>query len=208
MAKFIDQSYFIQAAKAALTTNSPYSSTAGNPAGFKGGSLVTLAASGDATDPAKLYAAIRDLFVVMEGKDVVPMEDDIMVAFKPQQFYALQDAEQIVNGTYVTSDGNSLSNIPIFKAFGCPVVSTNNLPSTVISGHHLSNAANSNAYDGDFTKLVGLAFSPKALLAGETIPLEHDLWWNKEYKSWFIDSHTAYGVTVDRTEYAGAIYLP
>jgi hypothetical protein len=208
MAKFIDQSYFIQAAKAAAQTQSRYSTTSGKPAGFGVGSTKTLAASGDATDPAKLYAAIRDLFVTMEAQDVTPGEDDVGLAFRPQQFYALQDAEQIINGMYITSNGTKLEGIPIFKAFGCPVWSTNNMPSGVISGHHLSNADNSNAYDGDFTKLVGLAFSPKALLAGETIPLEHDVWWNKEYKMWFIDSHTAYGVTMDRVEYAGRIVLP
>lgn len=208
MAKFIDQAYFIQAAKAALLTQSKYSSVAGKPAGFKGGSVKTLAAAGDATDPAKLYAGIRDLFVTMENKDVVPAEDDIMLVFRPAQFYALQDAEQIINGTYITSAGTKMENIPIFKAFGCPVVSSNNLPTGVVANHHLSNAANGNAYDGDFSKLVGIALSPKALLAGETIPLEHDLWWNKEYKAWLIDSHCSFGVTPDRAEYAGAIMLP
>jgi hypothetical protein len=208
MAKFIDQSYFIQAAKAANLGDSAYSNVADKPAGFKGGSKITLSASGDATDPAKLYAAIRDLCVLFEAKDVVPSEDDIMVAFRPQQFYALQDAEQIINGTYVTASGTRMEGVPIFKAFGCPVVSTNNLPSGVISGHHLSNADNGNAYDGDFTKLLAVALSAKALLAGETIPLEHKLWWSDMYKTHFVDSHCAYGVTVDRAEYAGAIYLP
>lgn len=208
MAKFIDQSYFIQAAKAALMTKSTYSSTAGKPAGFKGGSTKTLTAAGDATDPAKLYAAIRDLFVTMEGKDVVPQEDDIMLCFRPQQFYALQDAEQIINGTYVTAAGTRMENVAIFKAFGCPVTSSNNMPTGVIANHFLSNANNGNAYDGDFSKLVGLAFSPRALLAGETIPLESDLFWDKLYKTWFVDSHCSYGVTVDRPEYAGAILLP
>jgi len=208
MAKFIDQAYFIQAAKAASLTNSKYSSTAGKPSGFAGASTKVLAATGDKTDPAKLYAAIRDLFVTMEAKDVVPAEDDVMLVFRPEQFYALQDAEQIVNGTYITSAGTKLENMPIFKAFGCPVVSSNNMPNTNITGHLLSNANNGNAYDGDFTKLVGLALSPKALLAGETIPLESDLFWDKLYKTWFIDSHCAFGVTPDRAEYAGAIWLP
>jgi hypothetical protein len=208
MAKFIDQSYFIQAAKAAMTANSKYSATANKPAGFKGGSTKVLSAAGDKTDPAKLYAAIRDLFVTMEGKDVTPQEDDIMLCFRPEQFYSLQDAEQIINGNYVTASGTRMENVAIFKAFGCPVVSSNNMPNSNIAGHFLSNAGNGNAYDGDFTKLVGLAFSPRALLAGETIPLESDLFWDKLYKSWFVDSHCSYGVTVDRAEYAGAILLP
>jgi hypothetical protein len=203
MSKFIDQSYFIQAAKTAALSDSAYSGEANKPAGFAGGSTQTLAASGDATDPAKLYSAIRALFVTMEGKDVIPGEDDIALCFRPAQFYALQESELIVNGNYVTANGTSLENTPIFKAFGCPVWSTNNMPSTDIVSHHLGSN-----YTGDFTKLVGLAFSPKALLAGETIPLEHDMWWDQTYKVWFIDSHTAYGVTSDRAEYAGRIVLP
>lgn len=208
IAKFRDQSFFIQAAKAAMLTDSAYSSVAGKPEGFKGGSRQTLVAAGDATDPAKLYSAIRDLFVQMEEKDVVPRQEDLLLAFKPREFYALQDADQIINGTYVTANGTKLDNVAIFKAFGCPVVSSNNMPSTVIAGHHLSTANNANGYDGDFTKLVALAFSAKALLAGETIPLESDLFFDKIFKTWFVDSHLSYGVTPDRAEYAGAILLP
>ena len=208
MAKFWDQAFFIQAVKASMLSDSAYSAVANKPAGFKGGSKVTLAASGDATDPAKLYQSMSDLFVQMEEKDVVPRMDDVMVAFKPAQFYALQDAEQIINGNYVTARGTKLEGIPILKAYGCPVISSNNVPSSNIAGHKLSTSGNGNAYDGDFSKLVGVAFSPKALLAGETIPLESDVFYDKIYKSWFVDSHCSFGVTPDRAEYAGSIWLP
>jgi hypothetical protein len=143
----------------------------------------------------------------MEEKDVVPREDDIMLAFRPAEFYALQEADQIVNGEYLTSDGNKITAM-IFKAYGCPVVSSNNVPNSLIAGHLLSNAANGNAYDGDFTKLVGLAFSARALLAGETIPLTSDVFYDKQYKSWFVDSHLAYAVGPNRAEYAGSIWMP
>lgn len=206
--KFHDQAFFIQAAKAASLTDPAYSAVSGKPEGWAGGSTVTLSASGDATDPAKLYQAFSDLFVKMEEKDVVPRMDDVIIAVRPEQFYALQGAEQIINGQYITARGNRLDNVAILKAFGCPVVSSNNVPNTNITAHPLSNTNNSNAYNGDFTKLVGLAFSPKALLAGETIPLESDVFYDKIYKSWFVDSHLAFGVTPDRAEYAGAIWLP
>lgn len=208
MAKFTDQAFFIQAVKAALDTNSRYSSTAGKPAGFKGGTVETLASAADALDPARFYKAISNLFAKMEAKDVMPGQDDVMIAMRPEQFYALLDAEQIINGTYVTARGTQVEGAMIFKAFGCPVVRTNNIPSGVVSGHLLSTAANGNAYDGDFSKVAALAFSPKALLAGETIPLTHDLFYDKIFKSWIVDSHAAFGVTGDRSEYAGAIMLP
>lgn len=208
MAKFTDQAFFIQAAKAALDTNSRYSAVGGKPAGFRGGTVETLANAADLLDPAKAYQAISNLFAKMEKKDVVPGEDDVMLAMAPETFYALLNAEQIINGTYVTARGTRVENALIFKAFGCPVVRTNNFPQGVVSGHLLSTPNNSNAYDGDFSKLGILAFSPKALLAGETIPLTSDVYYDKIYKSWIVDSHASFGVTGDRSEYAGAILLP
>jgi hypothetical protein len=204
IAKFSDQSFMIQGIKAARLAASAY----GAVDGFAGGSKVTLTAAGDALDPAKLYKAFADLLVQMEEKDVEPQSEDVIIIVRPKQFYALQQAEQIVNGEYITSEGNKLTGVAIFKAWGCPVVSSNNLPNTVITGHKLSKTSNGNAYDGDFTKVVALAISPRALLAGETIPLTSKVWFDDLSKQWYIDSWLAYGVTPDRAEFAGVIELP
>lgn len=210
IAKFTDQSFMIQGIKAALLTQSVYSNVAGDkPEGFSGGSRVTLALAADELDPAKLYKAIGDLFTKMEeDKDVEPQSEDVLLIIRPKQFYILQQAEQIVNGEYLTSEGNKLTGVPIFKAWGVPVISSNNLPKTVITGHLLSTTANGNAYDGDFTKVVALAISPMALLAGETIPLQTKVFWDDQTKMWFVDSWLAYAVTPDRAEYAGVILKP
>lgn len=203
IAKFRDQAFFIQAAKTAALTAAVASGTDGH----LGASQITLDSAGDVTDPAKMYRAVSELNTAMAEKDVDWITDDIMLAFRPAVFAALRDAEQIVNGMYRTADGTEREGL-IYKAFGAPVVQSNNVPNTVISGHLLSNASNSNAYDGDFSKLAGLAFSPRALLAGETIPLESDVFYDKIYKMHFVDSHLSFGVTSNRAEYAGAIYLP
>lgn len=208
MARFTDQAFFIQAAKAALDLNSRYSSVNGKPTGMFGGTREVLTSAADINDPAKVYKAISNLFAKMEDKDVIPGEDDVVLALQPSTFYTLLDAEQIVNGEYVTARGTKVEGAMIFKAFGCPVIRSKNLPNTNVTGHKLSNANNGNAYDGDFTKLAALAFSTKALLAGETIGLTSDLFYDKIYKTWFVDSHAAFGVTADRSEYAGAILLP
>jgi hypothetical protein len=204
IAKFVDQAFFIQAAKAAAQSGSTFSGTDGH----YGGTTQTLTNGADASDPALLYAAIGSMLEQMEEKDVDPRTDDVILAVKPAAFYTLQDAEQIVNGMYLTSAGNRLEGVPIFKAWGIPVISSNNVPSTNISGHLLSNSNNSNAYDGDFTKLVALAMSPRALLAGETIPLSSDVFYDKVYKSWFVDSHLSFAVTPNRAEYAGQVVKP
>lgn len=203
IAKFSDQAFFIQAAKVAQMTTAVANGTDGH----SGGSQITLANALDVTDPAKMYRAVSQLNTKMAEKDVDWVTDDIMLAFRPAVYAALRDAEQIVNGTYRTADGTEKEGM-VYKAFGAPVVQSNNVPNGVISGHLLSNAANSSGYDGDFSKLAGLAFSPRALLAGETVPLTSDVFFDKIYKMWFVDSHLSFGVTANRAEFAGAILLP
>jgi hypothetical protein len=203
--KFKDQVFFIQAMKAATAVASKY----GALDGHSGGSQYTLASANDVNDPAAVYSAIAKLFALMRAKDVIPEADDLMLALPASTFYTLLQAEQIVNGTYVTANGTRMENAMIFKAFGVPVITSNNAPfGETISGNLLSNVRNSNAYDGNFTKVAGLAFSPRALLAGETIPLTSDVFYDKLLKSWVIDSHLSFGVTQNRNEYAGAILLP
>lgn len=205
IAKFYDQSFFIQAIKAALFTESTYKGTgaAGKPQGHFGGSQQVLAAAGDSLDPAKLYAAVANLFVKMEEKDVDPRTDDVMITLKPAEFYTLLQNEQLIDGTYKTSEGTSIQ-AHLLKAYGVPVISSNNFPGgQTIAGHLLGSA-----YDGDFTKVVAAAFSPRALLAGETIPLTTDVFWDKVTKQWFVDAHLSYAVTPNRAEFSGVIMKP
>lgn len=207
--KFTDQAFMIAGIKVARLANSAYANVAGDkPEGHEGGHIETLAAAGDATDPAALYKAIADALVAMEEKDVSPQTEDVMLIVRPEQFYVLQQAEQIINGEYLTSDGNKLTGVPIFKAWGIPVISSNNLPNTNITGHPLSNANNGNAYDVDATKVVGLLISPRALLAGETIPLTSNVFFDDLSKQWFVDSWLSFGVTGNRAEFAAVIEIP
>lgn len=200
IAKFYDNAYFTMAAKAAAATVNSF----GAVPGFAGGTTIEVANS---TDAQVLYKGIAQMFAEMETKDVIPNEDDVVIALRPDAFYNLLQAEQIVNGTYVTAKGTKIDGGFIFKAFGCPVVRSNNIPSGNVTGHLLSNARNGNAYDGDFTKLVATAFSPRALLAGETISLQKDIFFDKVSKSWYVDSWFAFGVAPNRNEYAGRLVL-
>jgi hypothetical protein len=205
IAKFWDESFFIQALKAALFTESTYkgAGASGKPAGHFGGSQQALAAAGDALDPAKLYAAIANLFVKLEEKDVDPRTDDVAIALRPAEFYTLLQNEQLIDGTYKTSEGTSIQG-HLLKAYGVPVMSSTNFPGgRVISSHLLGTA-----YDGDFSKVVASVFSPRALLAGETIPLTTDVFYDKVTKQWFVDAHMSYGVTPNRAEFSGVILKP
>lgn len=206
IAEFIDQSYLIVAAKAAAQTQSAYSQgSAGRPEGHHGAVQVTFDAAGDENDPAKLYAKIGKLFAELEENKIDPRKHGVILIVRPTTFYILQEAEQISNGEYLTSDGNRLSGIPVLHAWGVPVVSTTNLPNDVVSGHLLSNPANGNFYDGDFSSLVALAISPKAIMVGETIPLKSAVWWSDASKCWFVDSWLAFGVGFDRVEFSARL---
>lgn len=208
IAKFYDQSFFIQAIKTAQLAASKFSGMSAGTDGHTGGNSVTFAGASDYLDPAKLYAKIADLFVSMENKDVDPRTDDVMLVVKPREFYTLQQNEQLINVNYKTSNGTSIE-AHLLKSYGVPVISSNNFPGgETIAGHLLSNASNSNAYDGDFTKAVAVAFSPRALLSGATIPLTTGVFWDDAYKHWYVDAWLSYGVGPNRAEYAGVIVNP
>lgn len=203
IAKFHDQAFFIQAAKAAQLANSVYNGTDGH----LGGNVETFAGATDNKDPVKLYAKIAALLEKMELKDVDVIGDDLALFLSPTEYYALAQSEHVISGEYITSDGNTIKG-KILQTFGVPVRVTNNLKVGNVSGHLLSNAGNSNAYDGNFSKLCGLVFSQRALLAGETIPLQSKVWFDDMSKHWMIDSWLSFGVTPNRAEYAGCLLLP
>lgn len=207
IAKFKDTAFLVQGIKAALQTTSSY----GALPGHDGGTQTVLDAVGDAADPARLYSAFSRLFAEMEEKDVDPINDDLVIFVRPTVFYALLEAEQVINGKYLTSDGTSVEG-HIFKAWGVPVMSTANLPNGVIatnddSGNSVGRLMG-NGYAGDFSNVVALACAPRAILAGETISLTSDVFYDKLSKSWYVDAHLAFAATPDRSEYAGVILTP
>lgn len=206
IAKFNDQAFFIQAIKTGLLTAPKHTGMSG--AGHFGGSQVTMIGSSDDADPAKIYKYIADLFVQMEDKDVDPRTDDVLIAVRPAVFYTLLQNEALINTQYKTSQGTSI-DAHVLKTYGVPVVQSNNFPAgQTITGHELSNSDNGNAYDGDFSKIVLAAFSPRALLAGETIPLTTDVFWDQKSKHWFVDAYESFAVGPNRPEFAGVVRKP
>lgn len=206
ISKFYDQTFFIQACKTAALTAPKHS--LGTSVGHFGASQSVFAGASDYLDPAKLYAQIADLFTTMEEKDVDPRTDDVMIVVKPAEFYTLLQNEALIDSTYKTSNGTSIE-AHVLKSFGVPVISSNNFPGgETITGHLLSNDDNSDAYDGDFSKVVAVAFSPRALLAGATIPLTTGVFWDDAYKHWYVDAWLSFAVGPNRPEFAGLISNP
>lgn len=210
LGKFKDQALFIQGIRAGQATDSGYSSAPadGKPAGHFGGSQVTMASAGDLLDPAKLYAYFADLLAKMQLKDVDPQTEGVIIGVKPDVMYTLFQAEALVNQNYVTASGTKVDGF-VLKTFGVPVIGTNNFPGGEnIVGHFLDTVNNGNAFSGDYTKVAAVALSPRALLAGQTLALETDVFYDKLSKSWFVDAAEAYSATSNRHEYAGVLLKP
>lgn len=211
IAKFWDQSFSIQAMKAALKADSTFRGTgaAGKPAGHFGGNQYTLDSALDLQDPAILYEAIGELLLRMKKKDVNPKMDDVILVLRPDEFFTLSQSELLINQNYVTSNGSEINGASVLKAYGIPVFEHNSVPLLqTVTGHHLSNAANGNAYDGDFSKFACLAFSPRAIMAGSTIPLTTKVWYDDKDLQHYVDSFLSFAVGPNRAEYAGGILVP
>jgi hypothetical protein len=206
IAKFKDQAFLIQAIKTAELSVNPYGVLPGHAAG----TVVTMAAAADVTDPAKLYTAFANLFAQMMEKDVDPTGDDVWVFVRPATFYAMQEAEQVINGEYITSEGTNIK-AHIFSAWGVPVVPTPNLPNWNENATDRPKgiaALMGDSYVGDFRKVVAVAFSSRALLAGSTIELDSKVFFDDVSKHWYVDSWLAFATAPNRAEYAGVILAP
>lgn len=138
-------------------------------------------------------------------------------------FNILRDAERIVNANYNTSQGVTIRGF-VLKSYNVPIIPTNQMPDhdrdhTDIDGnvadHHLlSNVNNGNRYDvinsGTDTmdkNVVAIIFGTEALLAGSSIALNGEIWFNKSNKSWYIDSYMAEGAIPDRWEHLGVVRI-
>jgi len=198
-AKFFDQAFLIQNVK-----NSLLAAPAGLNGAFGAGKVAKLTAANDEMDPDKLYAEIVKILVQMQEEDIDTDECVIMV--RPTQHEVLLNNDKLVNGDYSAAGDFAAGK---FKGImGSLVLPTARMVNAAITGHLLSNADNSNAYDvsADEAMAVATVIHPKSLLAGETIPLTSDVFWSREEKQWFIDSYTAFGVSGKRPDVSGSVF--
>ena len=202
--KFFDEAFLIQGMKAARVTVGTAAGETPAPDGFQSGTVVTLSASGDENDPDKLQRSIEDMCQDIEEKDVDLMEAILFVPIA--QYYVLLRNDKLISGDYSTGNGDYAKGM-VLRSNGVRIVKTNRMPTAAVSGHFLSNAGNNSAYDVSATeaKAVAILLMPKALLAGETIPLTSDVYYDKPELQWFIDSYLAFGVTPNRSEVAGVV---
>lgn len=197
--QFFDEAFLIQAIKGALASAPTDVDSIG------AGKNYEFTAANDELDPDKLEDAIADLIVDMEEEDIDTSE--LVVFVRPRQYRVLVKHDKLVSRDFSSGTGDYAKGIvPTIQ--GARVVSTARIPTAAITGHYLSNAANGNAYDVSDAEsdAVAVILHPKSLLAGETIGLTSDIYYDKKEKQWFIDSYLAFGVTPNRPDCCGAVF--
>lgn len=203
-AEFNDKAMFIAARKIADMDHNLFDNEGNMGKGFYGASRVTISAT-DRADPLKLLKSIKDLMVQFQQKGIDPIKEGMTLFLGFNDFATLLDNELLINTDYITSVGSKVAGGWVLKPYGLKVVTTNHIPTENVSGHLLSSTLNSNWYDGDYTNTIGLLFNDKCMLCGQLYGIRTDMWFNKESKTWFVDSWECIGAGPNRCEYAGAI---
>jgi hypothetical protein len=202
---FFDQAFIIMGIKGSKAAAPVLGDGTASKQSIGAGKNTTLASAGDELDPDKLAKAIQGIIVAMEEEEI-PVEE-LIVFVRPTHFQVLLDNNKLLSRDFAAGNGDYAKGI-IYEINGARIVKTARIPKAAIVGHYLSNATNGNAYDVSATeaKAVAVILHPKSLLAGETIPLTSDVWFNREEKQWFIDSFLAFGVSVNRPDVCGAVF--
>lgn len=199
MGKFFDEAFLIHAIK-----GSRLSAPAGLNGAIGAGKFETLAGAGDELDPDLLYAKIAAVIVRMQEEDIDT--DEVVIAVRPTQHEVLLNNDKLVSRDF--SDNGNFALGKVMTLMGSAILPTARIPTAAITGHKLSNANNANAYDlsAADAKAVAVLLHPNSLLAGETIPLQSDVFFDKVERQWFIDSFMAFGVSNRRPDLCGAVF--
>ena len=202
-AKLYDQACIIQAGRAAKMTTSAHPGVS-MADGHGGGNIVTFDAVGDGLNGNKILDKLIDLIVKFNNRDIDPT-NGFMLICRPEQFWALAQADKLINTDFLTSSGQNMTNMPVLKTFGIPVVQTLNLPNTNISAHPLNTTENGQAFNVDFSDMPFLLCSQDALLAAEVLPLTVNYHKSDDALAKLITSYASFSVGVDNPRMAGAI---
>ena len=169
------------------------------------GKNVEFDAANDELDPDKLEDAIVARLVEMQEEDINTRECVVFV--RPTHYRVLSKHDKLISTDFSKSNGD-FADMEVMTVGGSRIVSTARIPTAAISGNLLSNAANSSAYDVSLAEsdAVAVILHPKSLLAGETIPLTTDIYYDKKELQYFIDSYMSYGVAVNRPDVCGAVF--
>lgn len=169
--------------------------------GGNGGTSLTSLTTLYRTSATDLAAGIYSAVQAMDEKDV-PMDDKKYCYVRPAQYYLLAQSTALVNRDWALGGGN-VAEGKIIQVAGVPIVKTNHLPITDLSGG--SSTGQNNTYLADFSKVAALVMSDCAV---GTVKLL-DLAVESEYEVWrqgtLIVSKYAVGTGILRPECAAVL---
>jgi hypothetical protein len=201
LGKKFDQTMLIAGMKGAYATD------AGTPdynGAFGDGHSEVLASAGDELDPDLLYKGIESVIVSMQEQDIDTEECAVFV--RPTHSAVLLNNDKLIDKDFSGDNGHFADGI-VKTIMGTAIIPTNRMPNAAITGHELSNTGNSAFYDVSANEALtrALVLHPDALLAGETIPLASDIYFDKIERQWFIDSYMSYAANYRRQDACGAV---
>lgn len=204
LGKFFDQAFIIMGIKGSLAPAPDFGAGAEKNS-IGAGKNITLTNPGDEEDPDILAAAITDIITQMKEEEIDV--EELVVFVRPTKFQTLLNNNKLLSRDFSAGNGDYAKGM-IYEINGARIVETARIPETEIVGHDLSNPANGNAYDivGTQANAVAVILHPKSFLAGETIPLQSDVYFDKIEKTWFIDSWFSFAVTINRPDCTGAVF--
>ena len=199
LGKFFDEAFIIQGIKGARL-----SAPANLNSAIGAGKVETLDAAGDELDPDLLYQKIARIIVRMQEEDIDTEECVIMV--RPTQHEVLLNNDKLISRDFSSANGDYALG-KVMTMMGSAILPTARIPQTAITDHKLSNANNDNAYNltAEEANVAAVIIHPHSLLAGETIPLQSDVFFDKVERQWFIDSFYAFGVSNRRPDVCGVV---
>ena len=195
--KFFDEAFLIKVIHGAQAT--PADTLDGAFGSGKEGTLVDTIATG-LTDADKFEKTIRALLVEFEEEDIEL--DEFLIMMRPAEYSALLDAGKLMDSDFTA--GNDFAAGTMRQIYGTNVMKTARIPRSANLSHLLGDAYNITAKDA---RAAAVILHPRSLLAGETIPLTSDVYYDRKELQWFIDSHLAFGVNVNREDLCGAVFF-
>jgi hypothetical protein len=152
-------------------------------------SLTTLYKTSASDLASGIFAAVQTL----AEKDI-PEGKVKNVFIKPAQYYMLAQSKDLVNQDWASGGGN-LADGKILKIAGCPLVMTNNLPTTnIVTGE--------THYQGDFTKTAALVMTADAVGTLKLMDLQKEMEYDMRRQGTLLIAKYAMGTGILRPECA------
>lgn len=166
-----------------------------NLTGEPGGSAIATANMN--TTASVLRAAAFSAAQTLDEKNVTETDRNLFI--KPAQFYLLAQDTTLLNKDWGGQGSYSDASVP--KIAGMSIVKTNNLPSTVVN-------TGPTAYQGDFTKTVGLVMHKAAIGTLKLLDVSTKISEDPRRLGWLIVSKMAVGHGILRPACAVELAIP